>query len=235
MINTTTSKCLNCNYTIVHNYCPACGQSKDVPKIDKNFILHDLKHGILHFDNSFLYTLLSLYKNPAEVIKNFIHGKRKHYANPFTLVFFLATLYSIVSLYFIQSKNVFAGNKIAEGIFHNQAWLILFLLPFISFLTYNFFKKSGYTYFEIMIYECFIQSKIVVINFLFLPLHYFFSGVSIVSILSYVFVGIVVIRAKVLFFEHYNFWQVLIKTVVTMILNLLFFCLLVFGITMLLT
>jgi hypothetical protein len=229
-----TSNCINCSIDIEHNFCPICGQNKHVPKIDKKFILHDLQHGIFHFDNSFIYTLFSLFKEPAVVIKKFIHGNRKHYANPFTLVFFLATVFTIITTKLISNgfiiDNGINSSSILYEITHNKAWLVLLILPILSLLTYIFFKKSGYNYFEILVYECFIQSKIIIIHFLFLPLHYFFSNALYINISIILVVEIIALRAKVLFFDQYSFGQVIIRTILTRLISTIISVILIFFI-----
>lgn len=220
-----TSNCINCSIDIEHNFCPICGQAKFVPKIDKKFIIYDLQHGIFHFDNSFLSTLFFLFKEPGVVIKNFIAGNRKKYANPFTLLLFLSTIYMFLSLRYGDNMSKWKWNDnndkfetIVTYLINHHTWFVLFILPIISFITFNLFKKSNYNYYEILVFECFIQTKILVINFFTLLINYFFD-VHFTAVLLFIVVGFLSIRAKVLFFDCYSFYQVVLRSLLAIIFN----------------
>lgn len=225
MEKSNPQQCVNCNHPVEHHFCPNCGQTRVVQKIDNKFIWHDVQHGVFHFDSAFLFTLLQLYKNPGKVIKNFIQGKRKPYANPFTLLLFLSTVYTLLSFHYgnAESKWKFYDDNgkletTVTYLINHQTWFILFILPIISFITFLLFKKSQYNYYEILVYECFIQTKILVLNFLFLPLNYLYKA-DFLPVLSFVIVGFFTIRAKVLFFDSYSFGQVFFRSLLALVLN----------------
>lgn len=216
--------CLNCHHPVEFNYCPNCGQPIRVPKIDTKFIKQELQHGIFHFDNAFVSTLIQLYQQPGVVIKNFIKGKRKPYASPFTLFVFLATIYTLLSVHY-SPKEAFKmqinGNvsTIVSYLVNHYTWFVLFALPIVSLITFVLFKKNNYNYYEIVVYECFIQSKIIVVHFLFLFVTHYFPNGTLFKIIPVVLIAIISIRAKLLFFDQYKRSEIVLRSLACIVLN----------------
>lgn len=82
--------CLNCQAEIKEKYCPNCGQKTDTHRITfKHFILHDLVHGIWHFDKGIVLLLKNLLTNPGLTAKEYIEGKRVGKYNIFLFLLFI--------------------------------------------------------------------------------------------------------------------------------------------------
>ena len=73
--------CENCNNQFSENYCPNCGQSAKLRRIDKHYISHEFLH-LLHFEKGFLYTIKELLSRPEDSIKEFIDKNRNKHMKP---------------------------------------------------------------------------------------------------------------------------------------------------------
>ena len=65
------TNCINCNNQISEDFCPKCGQSAKLKRIDKHYVSHELLH-LFHFEKGFFYTAKELFLRPGDSIKEFI-------------------------------------------------------------------------------------------------------------------------------------------------------------------
>lgn len=94
--------CLNCDYPleISDRYCPRCGQMNSTKKLTFNDFLEEFFSGVFAYDSRLNRTLKTLLFKPGKISKDYIEGKRTHYANPFrfylsaSIIFFLLFNYS---------------------------------------------------------------------------------------------------------------------------------------------
>ena len=86
--------CLNCNALVTDKFCPSCGQKKiETQRITfKHFFLHDILHGVWHFERGILFTLKEAVVRPGNAALDYIAGKRVRYYNVFYLVLVLIGL-----------------------------------------------------------------------------------------------------------------------------------------------
>ncbi|MCV9388292.1 DUF3667 domain-containing protein [Reichenbachiella ulvae] len=91
-----TNTCLNCETIVTSSYCPECGQSTQVDRITFKNSLSQFFRSALSFQGPFLFTLLSLIKNPGEVFQSYLAGKRKRYYQPFYFYILLSAFYLII-------------------------------------------------------------------------------------------------------------------------------------------
>ncbi|HMQ80498.1 MAG TPA: DUF3667 domain-containing protein [Ignavibacteria bacterium] len=154
--------CSNCGVEISGKYCPECGQGK-VKRLEVKTILHDVTHGILHWENSILKTFKSLLLKPGLTAKDYIEGRRKHFVKPFSYFIFMQTLFVVV--FHRMSEKYFAflnytiksdSDKVQERVIEIQHvvsqyvnYLNYFMPVFFAFFLYLFFrKKKGINYAE---------------------------------------------------------------------------------------
>lgn len=81
--------CKNCDTAFEGKFCPKCSQSANVHRLTTGHIIHEIAHGITHFDTGALHLLRKVIYVPGRVAKEYIDGKRKRYFNPFTLLILL--------------------------------------------------------------------------------------------------------------------------------------------------
>ena len=77
--------CKNCSSKFDTKFCPECGTNAVSKRIDKHYFIHELKHGILHLENGFVYTTKELLTNPGNSIRKFIEGERTRHFKPIGL------------------------------------------------------------------------------------------------------------------------------------------------------
>lgn len=94
--HTTETACLNCETPLSGAYCHHCGQRAHVHRSLRGF-LHDLMHGVLHFDGKFWRTMPLLIWRPGRVMREYIEGKRAKYLSPVAL--FLFTVFVSFALF----------------------------------------------------------------------------------------------------------------------------------------
>jgi hypothetical protein len=143
-------------------YCSQCGQER-VKRLEVKSIVRDVLHGILHWENSVLKTLLSLLKNPGKTTKDYVTGKRKSFVKPFSYFISIQTIFVIV--FHRMSENYFAFlNVKSTGTSENSPIVVSeiqhlvsqyinyfnYFMPVIfAFYFYLFFrKKTGVNYAE---------------------------------------------------------------------------------------
>lgn len=82
--------CLNCNSFVERDYCPRCGQQNTESRHSFHYLFTHFISDFLHYDNSFWRTARSLFFSPGKLSLEYMKGKRKSYANPFSLYIFVS-------------------------------------------------------------------------------------------------------------------------------------------------
>lgn len=152
----TNTNCLNCGKELIDRYCSSCGQKSDTKRITfKNFIFHDILHGIFHFEKGMLFTAKKALISPGKASLDYISGKRKPYYNVF--YFILITIGLILFFrHFYDELAIINGEKIIKDapylnkaskkfdeVFSQKSKLIIFLfVPFAALNSYILFKRK---------------------------------------------------------------------------------------------
>ena len=84
-----TTLCLNCGSQASGAYCAACGQKTHLHRSVRGF-LHDLLHGVVHFDGKLWRTLPMLAWKPGELTRRYIAGERARFFSPIAIFLFIA-------------------------------------------------------------------------------------------------------------------------------------------------
>ncbi len=83
--------CLNCGTALVGSYCHACGQNSHIHRTIAGF-LHDLAHGVFHFEGKIWDTLPMLLFRPGELTRRYIAGERAKFVSPLAMFLFCTFL-----------------------------------------------------------------------------------------------------------------------------------------------
>lgn len=173
--------CKNCGNVFEGNYCNLCGQSAKTKRINHEFLWEDIQHGLLHYDKGIGYSLKRLFKKPGYEISDYIQGKRINHFRPISMVIIMATIYALI-YHFLDLNNRPAIDKtsgtVLEKIFAHYYWFVVATIPFYTFTTYIMFRKTGYNFYEFMIFEAFKTSQRFAVHILFLPVLYFLKDRS---------------------------------------------------------
>jgi hypothetical protein len=175
--------CQNCGAVVSAKYCPDCGQEKITKRYEVKTILHDITHGIFHWENSILRTFKSLITRPGHFIKEFIHGKRKSFVKPFSYFLFIQTVYVVIfhwlsGNFFAYLNFTFTGDSPIEKVTELQAIInknvnyLNFLLPLVFAFVFKIFlkKKTGVNYAESLVFAFYTFATILLFGMLFMLL-----------------------------------------------------------------
>lgn len=154
--------CTNCGNEFSGKYCPECGQGR-VKRLEVKAIVHDVTHGILHWENSILRTCRNLVLSPGKTVKEYIAGKRKYYVKPFTYFIFIQTVFVIVFHWMSEKYFAFlnvsfpqSGEKLGQSVQEIQHLIsgyvnyFNYIMPLIFAFYLHLFlkKKTGINYAE---------------------------------------------------------------------------------------
>lgn len=88
--------CINCESEHNSNFCPNCGERAQVSKITIKSIINEGFATLTNMDKGFLYNVKQLTLNPAQLVKDYINGKRRNILNPISFLIISVSLYLIV-------------------------------------------------------------------------------------------------------------------------------------------
>jgi hypothetical protein len=79
--------CLNCGAVRAGAFCQACGQSGHVHR-NATALLHDILHGVFHFEGKIWKTLPMLAWHPGALTRRYVDGERAKFVSPMALFLF---------------------------------------------------------------------------------------------------------------------------------------------------
>ena len=158
----TNTNCLNCEKELIDKFCYGCGQKSDTSRISfKNFIFHDLLHGIFHIEKGIYFTAKQALTRPGKASLDYIAGKRKRFYNIFYLIlitfgFLLFIRHFHKELFRLQEDEVVTktnyinnASKSFDEILIQKSKLIIFLfIPLSAVNSYLIFKRKKFNVFE---------------------------------------------------------------------------------------
>ncbi len=189
--------CKNCQQQATGSFCSNCGQATSTHRMNFHFVVHDIQHGLLHFDKGLFYTIKELFTRPGHSIREYVEGKRVKHFKPISMIILLATIYGFLALYFKASVSdvmvmASGGNdKAINTLSKFNNWInshfvvySLSMLPFLSISTYLVFKKQGYNFIEHFVLNAFLTGQIMVIQLALFPFTYFYNGTPIAILIT---------------------------------------------------
>jgi len=166
--------CKNCNEPIDGNFCANCGQPTKQKRIDKNYLIREIKE-FFSTNKGLIYTVKKVAVNPGESVRRFIAEDRHRFVKPITFLFIASLIYAIVSSLFNVSATDFfeqpddaletsIGTFISNWTIENPGYSNLIIGFLMAFWMRLFFKKSGYNLFEIFILLCFVMGIMTLLS-----------------------------------------------------------------------
>ena len=175
-------RCLNCGHHVNSNYCPNCGQSTHVGRINWKSFIAEFIHTLTHAEKSIAGTTWQLIKNPGKVLDEYFAGKRKKYQSPISFFLVWVTI-SILVHRLVISHNGFNPVYLPGLTFSNPEsirifithgeWLYIIAFPVSAFLLYAIAGKPLYSYIECMVIVIYTFS----VTYVFFTLCYLIGGV----------------------------------------------------------
>ena len=161
-------RCKNCEHTFEGNFCPNCGQNAHEHRINLYYFIHDIPHSIFHVDGAFFSTLKGLFTKPGVVIGEFLEGKRMKYFRPFAYVMVMTAICTLLVkildylklkliLYYDPSYSLQAHGSFFE---HYFSVFIFLMIPFASLVTWLFFFKNKYNFWEHFLANTYIGAQL---------------------------------------------------------------------------
>jgi hypothetical protein len=165
-----SDKCLNCDKVVESNFCTACGQKKSTHRYSiQHFVMHDLVHGVFHFDKGFFYTAKQLFTRPGHSIREFIEGKRVFHYNYFSFFVILA----IIDIYLVKFSSIKASDLNVDIVasagykkFANEYFKVLMIagVPFCALASFLIFIKSKLNFTEHLVISMYRLNAIMIFN-----------------------------------------------------------------------
>jgi hypothetical protein len=109
-----TEACANCGTMRVGAFCHACGQDGHVHR-NAGALVHDIAHGVFHFEGKVWHTLPLLVTRPGELTRRYIDGERAKFVSPMALFLFSVFLMFAVVSGLAGKSHSNVGRTIAAG------------------------------------------------------------------------------------------------------------------------
>ncbi len=92
------TSCLNCEHPldVSDKYCPNCGQLNSTKKLSFTDFSREFFGNFFAYDSRFRRTLSAMIFHPGKISKDYIQGKREHYANPFRFYLSVSIIFFII-------------------------------------------------------------------------------------------------------------------------------------------
>lgn len=92
------TECNNCGHPLdmSDRYCPNCSQANSTKKLTLKDFFDEFFSSLISYDSKLLKTLSALLMRPGKITKDYIHGKRVSYTNPFRFLLSLAIVYFLM-------------------------------------------------------------------------------------------------------------------------------------------
>lgn len=187
--------CKNCNAIISGNYCVNCGQKTSVHRYSfQHFVTHDLVHGVWHVDSGILFTIKELFTRPGNSIREFINGKRVGYFSFVTLLVLIFSASHFLSVYatvtlvdLAPESSKGAMNELQKFTQKNPKAMLLITIPFYSFLSFLWFRKSNLNLTEHFVLNSYktVAESLIALSFLVFTI--FYTNIPVLTIIYGIF------------------------------------------------
>ncbi len=231
--------CKNCGAETKGKYCINCGQEAEPKRLAVGTILHDVTHGIIHWENSILKTFRQLVVSPGNAAKKYIEGARKSIVKPFAYFIFIQTVYVIV-FHWMSGKffaflnftldnpqNVQDAAVKFQQIINNYVNYLNYFMPLVfAFYLWLFYrKKTGYNYAEFISASLYWIGTTLVFGIILMLL----ANIDIRIWNARFFINIIYLMIAISQFTGTKFSRSIVKGFFTIVLSYITFALLVTG------
>ncbi|UAK24562.1 DUF3667 domain-containing protein [Sphingomonas nostoxanthinifaciens] len=102
--------CANCGTVRQGPYCHVCGQAGHVHR-NLGALVHDIAHGVFHFEGKVWHTLPLLSLKPGELTRRYVAGERARFVSPMALF-----LFSVFLMFAVVSNLAGHGSPTAKAL-----------------------------------------------------------------------------------------------------------------------
>ena len=190
---TEERRCLNCGTMCTDRYCPHCGQSTSVRRLNKATFTNLTTSSILRVNRIFFSTCRDVVLRPWKVISEYLQGKRVRYTSPVMLLMLLA-FYCLLFTHWlmpgkadpqisIDSESPFIATFVATFNFliSNPGITALVLMVPVLVSVRLVFRRAGSGRFnsvEYMVAGCYMLSAYYAVSLIVLPFDAIFRSVD---------------------------------------------------------
>lgn len=239
-------KCKNCGKEFSGNFCPHCGQSAKIEKINLPNFIEEFTNTVFQVNRGFPFTIKELFIRPGHAIRDFIEGKRKNYFKPIAYAFLLSTVYFLVSKYLGKntiSSDAFTGfsramadsgskdtnvQAILDWLIKNYAYTTLLLIPLYSLSSYLSFFNKGLNYLEHFVLNAYVVGQQAIIYIFFIIISTIFDEDYYLEILMVIITIIYAYWVFRQFFIKAPKLEIILRVVFTYFINLVFIGIILF-------
>jgi hypothetical protein len=157
------NSCKNCCYPVDGNYCSNCGHPVALEKIDRKYVIREIK-ATLFSDKGLVYTTKRLLLSPGEFVRYYMMENRSRYIRPTTYLIITCLIYTLASQFFkidylaqFETPDTPAINQIGRWMLENLGYLSILVELYMAFWIKLFFRKSGYNIYEIFVLLCYVS------------------------------------------------------------------------------
>lgn len=109
-------KCKNCGCSCTSNFCPECGQSVQVERLENRSFFIGVISGLSRINKGFLFTAWNLLIHPWVVIRDYIYCRRIRYVAPISMLIIVCFISAVIGDFFHtgtqSSVSDMSGNDI---------------------------------------------------------------------------------------------------------------------------
>ena len=114
------AECLNCKHPLDLSdvYCSYCGQLNTTKSLKLTDFFGEFIGSVITYDSKFRHTVKDLLFRPGVITRNYVHGQRLKYANPFRFFLSVSIIYFIIQgliASFTGESNFFNTNDTNNG------------------------------------------------------------------------------------------------------------------------
>ncbi len=168
--------CLNCAEETTKHFCANCGQKTNTHRIEiKHFVMHDILHGVWHFEKGILFTLKEAIIRPGKAALDYISGKRIRYYNVFYLTLLLIGLNIYIRhiqnelshYYFntnLEPETEYTGKNIDDFLSYYAKFVVFSFIPLFAINSLIIFKRKKLNFSEHFILSGMIFLGVMIIT-----------------------------------------------------------------------
>lgn len=222
-MSTPSTNCPNCDNPLPEavRFCPECGQTAHLHRLDMHHILHELVHVLTHADKGFLYLTKELALRPGTTAKAYVQGSRKRYFNPFSYLMLTIAVSAFLTNYFhLLDADAQHNNPVSAMVSKNINLIFLIGVPITALFTKLLFGKSGYNFAEHLTLQAFMGGfRVFFFILIFTPLVIFFRQYYFTALSVYLAAWAAFLSwTNIQFFGGNKLW-VIVRTLLTLMLT----------------
>ncbi|MFY0602684.1 MAG: DUF3667 domain-containing protein [Flavobacteriaceae bacterium] len=230
--------CKNCGEKVERQFCGHCGQKSNIDRINLSNFLNEVSESVFQINRGLLFTLKELLVRPGDSIRDFINGKRKKHFKPIAYVLTFSTLYFLISS--LAGENTWMNDLISgfsnassdigstmeippvlTWLGKNFAYATLLLIPIFSLASYVSFLGLGTNYLEHIVINSYITGQQAIFYSVFIIIKLFFDS-KILEAIPVLFSVSYAFWAYWQFFSKENGIMIILRSIITYILYLMF-------------